>query len=86
MGLQVNIIVFLYGFFIIILQVIENGCILMDIEMIIGINSLIYCGLLMLFIVEVINEVDGEVMVSWMMEEFIQDYIYIVEYFVDGGE
>lgn len=78
--------VFLYGFFIIMLQVIENGCIFMDIEIIIVINSLLYCGLLMLFIVEVINEVDGEVMVSWMMEEFIQDYIYIVEYFVDGGE
>jgi hypothetical protein len=35
---------------------------------------------------EVTNEVDGEVMISWMTEEFIQDHTYTVEHSANSGE
>ena len=34
---------------------------------------------------EVTNEIDGEGMVSWMTEEFIQGHTYTVEHSADGG-
>ncbi|MCR9098661.1 MAG: T9SS type A sorting domain-containing protein [bacterium] len=85
-GPQVNITASSHGSFTITLQVTENGCTSTDIETITGTNSPIYCGSPMPLTAEVTNEVDGEVMVSWMTEEFIQDHTYTVEHSADGGE
>lgn len=85
-GPQVSVTASSHGNFTITLEVTENGCTSTDVETLTATTSPIYCGSPMPLTAEVTNEVDGEVMVSWMTEEFIQDHTYTVEHSADGGE
>ena len=85
-GPQVEVTPTSHGSFTITLEVTENGCTSTDVETITATSSPIYCGTQMPLAVEVTDEIAGEVQISWMTEEFLQDHVFTLEHSVDGGE
>lgn len=82
-GPQVTISVNSPGAFTITLQVIENGCTSTDIETVTGTASPIYCAGLLPIDVQVADNTEGEVNVSWMMEDQFEDYTFEVQHSTD---
>jgi hypothetical protein len=83
-GPSVPITINSQGIYTITLEVTENGCTSTDVQTITGTSSPIYCAGLMPIVVEVTDQVAGDVKVSWMLEEELEGYIFEVLYSEDA--
>ncbi|TXB63594.1 SdrD B-like domain-containing protein [Phaeodactylibacter luteus] len=73
-----------HGNFDITLEVTENGCTSTQTQRITATTSPIYCGLPMPLNVEVTNEEQGEVLISWIVDENLVGHNFIVQHSRDG--
>lgn len=88
-GPQITLTAHNFGIVNITLQVIENGCTARNIKRVTATNSSLYCGQGRPFPinVEVTGQEEGEVLVSWMMENSLATgHTFTVEHSGDGGQ
>ena len=79
-GPQVAVLINNPGIFTITLVVTENGCTSTDIHTFTGTSSPLYCAGLLPIVVEVEDEVAGDVKLSWMMEEMLEDFTFEIQH------